>query len=142
MSKNQSENPYADMLYLPRPVSYKHPPMSLYKRAAQFASFSVLTGYDEKIEEEARFVDRQIELDDSIKEELNTKLQELQYYLSDTFELPEIDIVYFLKDNTKQGGQYQLESGYLKKIDIYQKKILMANGKIIDINDLIEIEIK
>lgn len=37
---------YSDMLDLPRPVSKKHPPMSLEKRAAQFAPFAALTGFE------------------------------------------------------------------------------------------------
>lgn len=37
---------YSDMLDLPRPVSKKHPPMSLEKRAAQFMPFAALTGFE------------------------------------------------------------------------------------------------
>ncbi len=41
---------YDDMLDLPHPVSKKHPPMSLDKRAAQFAPFAALTGFEGAIE--------------------------------------------------------------------------------------------
>ena len=34
-------------------TSEKHPPMTLHDRAAQFAPFAALTGYDEEIEETA-----------------------------------------------------------------------------------------
>lgn len=37
---------YSDMLDLPRPVSKKHPPMSIEKRAAQFMPFAALTGFE------------------------------------------------------------------------------------------------
>ena len=37
---------YSDMLDLPRPISKKHPPMSLEKRAAQFMPFAALTGFE------------------------------------------------------------------------------------------------
>ena len=37
---------YSDMLDLPRPVSKKHLPMSLEKRAAQFMPFAALTGFE------------------------------------------------------------------------------------------------
>ena len=41
---------YSDMLDLPHPVSKKHPPMSLEKRAAQFAPFAALTGFEGAIQ--------------------------------------------------------------------------------------------
>ena len=41
---------YDDIINLPHHVSKKHPQMSIDARAAQFAPFSALTGYDEEIE--------------------------------------------------------------------------------------------
>ncbi len=45
---------YADIIDLPHHQSSTHPHMSLYDRAAQFAPFAALTGYDDMITEEAR----------------------------------------------------------------------------------------
>ena len=45
---------YKDILDLPRPVSKKHTPMPRINRAAQFAPFAALTGYESAIEETAR----------------------------------------------------------------------------------------
>ncbi len=42
---------YDDIINMPRPVSKKHPPMPLENRAAQFAPFAALTGYDKAIDE-------------------------------------------------------------------------------------------
>ena len=42
---------YADIIDHPHWVSPKHPPMSLYNRAAQFAPFAALSGYDDMIDE-------------------------------------------------------------------------------------------
>lgn len=42
---------YADMLNLPHHVSKKHPQMSIYDRAAQFAPFAALTGHSDAIED-------------------------------------------------------------------------------------------
>ncbi len=39
-----TEFPYEDILHLPHPVSKRHPQMSMYQRAAQFAPFAALTG--------------------------------------------------------------------------------------------------
>ncbi len=44
---------YSDIIDLKRPVSKKHPPMSLEARAAQFAPFAALTGLDEMMDETA-----------------------------------------------------------------------------------------
>ncbi len=46
--------PYEDIVDLPHPVSRRHAQMPLLNRAAQFAPFAALTGYDEAIEETAR----------------------------------------------------------------------------------------
>ena len=40
---------YDDIINLPHHVSKRHPRMSLYNRAAQFAPFAALTGYEEAI---------------------------------------------------------------------------------------------
>jgi hypothetical protein len=44
---------YQDMLDLPRPLSPTHAPMRRRDRAAQFAPFAALTGFDEQIREVA-----------------------------------------------------------------------------------------
>ena len=41
---------YSDLLDLPRPVSKKHPPMSIEKRAAQFMPFAALTGFESAVQ--------------------------------------------------------------------------------------------
>ena len=42
---------YDDIINLKRHVSKKRKPMSIYNRSAQFAPFSALKGYQEKIDE-------------------------------------------------------------------------------------------
>ncbi len=44
---------YADIIDLPPHESSKHPRMSLYDRAAIFAPFAALTGFEDMIEEES-----------------------------------------------------------------------------------------
>ncbi|MDO4961768.1 MAG: hypothetical protein Q4E57_07960 [Eubacteriales bacterium] len=41
---------YSDIIDLPHHQSKKRPHMPVYERAAQFAPFAALTGYDETIE--------------------------------------------------------------------------------------------
>ena len=45
---------YEDILNLPRPVSGRHPRMPIEDRAAQFAPFSALSGYEDAIREVAK----------------------------------------------------------------------------------------
>ena len=66
---------YEDIIYLEHHVSEKHPQMSRQSRAAQFAPFAALTGYDSAIKETARLTDKRIEIDDGLKTILNSKLQ-------------------------------------------------------------------
>ena len=54
MSEQDKENfSYEDILYLPHHQSKDRPHMSLHDRAAQFAPFAALSGYEEAIEETA-----------------------------------------------------------------------------------------
>ena len=51
---------YDDIIHLPHHVSKVHPPMPAENRAAQFAPFAALTGYDDAIEETARLVAEEV----------------------------------------------------------------------------------
>ena len=42
---------YEDIIHLPHHVSKRHPQMSMWNRAAQFAPFAALTGYEDSIKE-------------------------------------------------------------------------------------------
>ena len=45
---------YDDIINLPHHVSKRHPQMSMWNRAAQFAPFAALTGYENSIKESAQ----------------------------------------------------------------------------------------
>ena len=47
-------SPYADIINLPHHVSKRHPQMPMRDRAAQFAPFAALNGYDDSVDETAR----------------------------------------------------------------------------------------
>lgn len=52
---------YEDIINLPHHVSKRHPQMSMWNRAAQFAPFSALTGYDDAIRKSAREMETHFE---------------------------------------------------------------------------------
>ena len=53
---------YEDIINLPHHVSTKHPRLSMKQRAAQFAPFAALTGYEDEIKETVKLAEEEIEL--------------------------------------------------------------------------------
>ena len=128
---------YSDIINLPHHVSHNHPQMPMEARAAQFAPFAALTGYDAVIHETARLTDRQVELEEYDNERLNRKFAELMTILDDH---PEITVSYFLPDERKAGGSYTTVSGTVKKIGTYEHLLWMDDGTEIPIVDIIDID--
>ena len=65
MKQDDAKIKYADIFTLPHHQSATRKHMSRYDRAAQFAAFRALTGYEDMIAEEARYTDGRIELSDN-----------------------------------------------------------------------------
>ena len=114
-----------------------HPQMKIIDRAAQFAPFASLTGHKESINEASRITDSKKELDENQKEILNNKLN---YILLNLDKLLEIKITYFQADLKKSGGKYVTVLASIKKIDEYNKVLVLNNGKKIKIDDLYWLE--
>ena len=129
--------PYDDIIDLPHYVSVKHPHMPMIDRAAQFSPFAALTGYDAAIKETARLTGERLDLDDCEKAALNNKLQLL---LNRIAERPYVSITYFQPDKRKAGGEYVITSGPIKRINRYERTLLMDNGVKIVIEDIIDIQ--
>ena len=106
-------------------------------RAAQFAPFAALTGYDAAVEESARLTDSRIELDDYEKEELNRKL----FFVRENPDL-EYEITYFIPDEKKEGGEYFTKHCCVEKIREFEGEIITKDGTIIKFADIIKIENK
>ena len=129
-------NKYKDIINLPHHVSKTRNPMSLYNRAAQFAPFAALTGYDDAIKEIARLTEQKIELSDELKNMLNQKIK----LIIENIKLqPEVVITYFVHDNKKSGGVYKTISGNVKRIDEVEKCIIFTNKLKIFFSDIISI---
>lgn len=128
---------YDDIINLSHHVSKFHPPMSRLNRAAQFSPFAALTGYEGAIEETSRLTDRKVELDEATKAVLDEKLRIIQEQLTRNLE---IEITYFQPDEKKDGGAYVSTFGIVKKIDNYERAIVMEDGTRIGIEDIISIK--
>lgn len=137
MADNTGRSPYEDIINLPHHVSPTRPRMSMADRAAQFSPFAALSGYGDAVRETARLTGQRIELDESAKAALDEKLRLLAEVIEDR---PEAAITYFLPDRKKAGGEYVTATGQVKKVDAVAQELVMANGRIIPIADIIEVE--
>ena len=127
---------YSDIINLPHHVSETRPHMSMRDRAAQFSPFAALTGYDAAVKETARLTDQRAELDDEMKEKLSERINLLQENLPAA---PAVEITYFIPDEHKEGGAYNTATGTIKKIDEFQRVIMLTDGTGIPIDEISEI---
>lgn len=124
---------YNEIMELPHHVSKTRPQMPMSDRAAQFAPFAALTGYDSAIKETGRLTDEKIELDEEALTALNMRYQLLMDALD---EEPEVEITYFKHDERKAGGEYVSITGAVKKIDDFERLITMQDGTKIPMDDI------
>lgn len=130
---------YDEMLYMPHPVSRKHPQMSRYDRAAQFSPFAALTGHEAAVQEAARVTEERAELDEGEKERLN----EILYTLLEKYQgHPDISVTYFCPDKRKSGGKYVTETGKIQKLDTFRRTIRLDNQSEIPLDQISNIEEK
>lgn len=134
MNDSNKANGYEDILHLSHLTSQKHPRMSMADRAAQFSPFAALTGYDAAVKEAARLTDQRIELDEYEKAALDRQLQKI---LEHREENQEITVTFFRPDEKKDGGAYFSVTSEIRKIDEYEKLLIMQDGTQIPINDII-----
>jgi len=128
---------YEDIINLPHHTSKKYPRMSLEARSAQFAPFAALTGYDEVLIETARLTNERIEIDETIKVIIDSKLQIIKEHIK---EMPLITFMYFVPDSKKDGGKYVTVTGNIKKIDEYRNVLILENKTEIPIKEIIDIK--
>ena len=129
---------YDDIINLPHHVSPTRPQMSMIDRAAQFSPFQALSGYEDAILETGRLTDARAELTEDELDALNAKYQ----LLMDTIGTEvEVSITYFKQDDRKAGGAYLTERDVVKKVDTYNRRILMRNGTYIPMDDIFDIDL-
>ncbi len=128
-------NKYKHIIDLPYPYPTHHKKMSMVNRGAQFAPFAALTGHDSAIKETARLTNCKVELSDEQHAMLNTKINYLQSLYP---HIPTVTLTYFIKDQLKQGGHYCTKECSIKKIDEYERKIIMDDLSFIYIEDIFD----
>ena len=127
---------YDDIIGLPHHVSSTRPHMPMLDRAAQFQPFRALTGYEDAVQETARYTDEKVELTEDEKALLDMELQRLS---DDIANRPQVTLTCFRPDKRKSGGAYVTTTGRLKKIDDIEGALILVSGERIVIEDIIEI---
>lgn len=126
-----------DIIGLPHHVSVTRPQMPMSDRAAQFSPFAALVGYDAAIKETGRLTDARLEPDDMALSDLNIKFQFLADRLEDE---PEVKITYFKPDERKAGGAYLELSGTVKKLDEFERLVILHGGMRLPMDDILDID--
>lgn len=134
---NANNHQYDDIINLQHHVSATRPRMSMIDRAAQFSPFAALTGYDAAIKETGRLTDERIELSEESRAVLDRKQQLLLDNLADR---PEVSVTYFVPDERKTGGAYVTVTGRVKKVDDYQRLLLLTDGTKIPLDEILDME--
>ena len=117
-------NRYDDIINLPHHISPTRQRMSMHDRAAQFAPFAALVGYDEAVAETARRTELRPELDEQEQRAINERLAYIAEHID---EHPEVRIRYFVPDERKSRGEILEFNGIVRKI---------ANGIIVTADGL------
>ena len=128
---------YDDIINLPHFVSKDRKHMSNHDRAAQFAPFAALTGYDDSIKEAARIVDEKIELGEQEIQELDYRFHIIETNIKDK---PQVIITYFIQDKNKKGGTYYTKEITIKKIDMIDRIIITIDKEKLNLDDIYTVE--
>ena len=130
---------YSDIINLPHHQSVRRPHMSVYNRAAQFAPFAALVGYDQMVQDTADtlLLDQRVILSEDQKGILDEKLKILQEHLA---EMPEIHITYFDENSNELGGGYVSYFGTVRRMEHYPAKLIMMDRKEILVSDILDMD--
>ena len=125
---------YNDILHIPRPHSSNRTPMPTYERAAQFAPFAALTGFDDRIrdltdgrpqlcEEDARIIDEQLHILTESKTPLPVRL------------------TVFVPDGAKQGGALADVEGVVRRVDTVARELIFVDKTVLAIDNILALAI-
>jgi hypothetical protein len=129
---------YEKIFNMERPVNDRRKHMTNKERAAQFMPFAALTGFGAVINETSRQTAQKHTLSDEEYELLNENLNRIIDKIS---EKPEVKVLYFVPDKTKQGGSYESFTGNVRRVDTFERVLIFTDKTIIKIEDIMLIEL-
>ena len=139
MKEKETGGPYDDIINLPHHQSKTHPHMPLHDRAAQFAPFAALAGYDDMVRETGRLTEAETDLSEDDREVLDRKISRIASALKNR-QYPAVTITVFVPDEKKDGGSYVSVSGRVKKIDGAARLLILLSENGISAGEAIFID--
>ena len=127
-----------DLLSCARPRTECRAPMPMKNRAAQFAPFAALTGYDDAVRETERLTDRRPEISEDRAEILDRRLRWLRD-LPDR--KPEVTVTWFVPDIRKDGGACRTKTCRVKRLDTQHSVLQLEDSECIPISEICDLQI-
>ena len=128
---------YRDILNLPHTPSRTRRQMPVCERAAQFAPFAALSGFDTQIGEEARLTNRRPVLSDEEAAEMN----EVLCVLAESTHRLRVRLTVFVPDASKSGGALLKTEGVVRRVDFAARQLIFADKTVIALDDIFSLAI-
>ena len=127
---------YKDIINMNHRVSFNRRRMTSEERAAQFAPFAALTGYEDAVFEAGRKTVKKAELSEESICIINRKIE---LVLKNITETPEITVTFYCPDEKKEGGSYKVYRGNVLRIDEYKKEMIFSDGNSICVKNIYDL---
>lgn len=127
---------YRELLHLPHHRSQTHAPMPRRDRAAQFAPFAALTGFDAQLRETERQTQSQAEPNEDALQELDQSLHTL---FTCVHTQPAVQVRWFVPDAKKSGGAYKAAAGRVLQLDRNRSLLVLDSGPVIALGAITEL---
>ena len=126
---------YADMLQMPAHRSPNRKHMSNYDRAAQFAPFAALRGYDDEIGDASRIRTVWTEPDENETAELAYRFHILKNACA---EMPEVTVRWFREE--AEDGRWITKQVQVRRIDEVNRLLVTADRETIPMDYIVSLE--
>ena len=126
---------YQDMVTRTHPDPRYHTRMPMKNRAAQFAPFAALTGYEEAVEEAHRLTDHRPELSEDEKDTLDRALRQALEEKNRS-----VTITRFIPDARKEGGRIVTKKGQIRRLDAYRRRLVLEDGDRIPLDEILDLQ--
>ena len=127
---------YRELLHLPHHRSQTHASMPRRDRAAQFAPFAALTGFDAQLRETERQTQAQAEPNEDALQELDQSLHTL---FACVHTQPAVQVRWFVPDAKKSGGAYKAAAGRVLQLDRNRSLLVLDSGPVIALGAIAEL---